>query len=290
MSLNPRQRRIADRFNRSAILKTFIPHLRSIYTLLLGSSTLPESHRGILAKVRLWLRAHPTAEAKDLQRHFCEQAYLEVSGQISGDLFKRFLLWAPKLMPFLETNLDRLRKPGDLSPLACEAIGTRWDAPRNIVAEAIKSRTRRIAPREMRFLILSLSQQQPAMLADVAKVAVTSQQHSDKGRRGPEPLAFEETTMFKVGKRVDDEILRFQTICADLRSLPRRARTNLTRAVELLKAKNYSIKDLEAGIRSPGNPLIAARWFISMTTKRQYNVIAKYHQAYRRAVAKPNHS
>ncbi len=125
--------------------------------------------------------------------------------------------------------------------------------------------------------------------SDGSRSTEVSTHEKHGGSRGPDPLAFTDRIEFKVGKLLQEELIpRFQRICADVSALPRRSRVNPNKLVKLLPA--YSPRELDAARRSPSNPKTAARWFVSLDTKRSYNVVAKYHQIYARWVAKRDRS
>ncbi len=254
-----------DRYSGSRILKTFFPDLKS--------------KRGLLLRVMRWCRrSEPVTismNANDLGELFCAQAMLEVANGPRETLFARFLPWAPDLIRFFQANLQLIKGRGNLWPVADAAIAQRWNTTRHVVSGAWDSHWRAIPADEMRRLIEGLS---PAQKASAP----------EGPRPGPVPLLATKRTDFAVGKEVETLLSKFRLICADVQALPRRARTNLERASNLLKEKKFSTQELQAALRSPGDPLIAARWFIAITTKRQYNVVAKYHQTYRRVVANPD--
>ena len=276
-----------SRLNRTRLLKSLVPNLRNRYKLLLS----------IMGEIRSWLRQNPTAQAKDLQQYFCEQAHLEVVGEVSRNRFRQFLLWAPELMPFLVTNLDRLKNGGHLWPLVWEAIAARWEAPRaagaassaknrvsSVVRHAIELGTGSILPREMRLLILSIGhKQQPA--AETAAVASSSEQPKRDARKH-ERITFEKTSAYAIGKMVEGALPRMEAICKELRSLRPRTRTNRVQAGGILQAKGYSQMESEAATYAPGTPLEAARWFVSLKENKGYDTVAQYHKEFRKNVAK----
>lgn len=264
-----RRSRGVERLNRSEVLKTFLPNLRARHKLL----------RAALSKMRAFLRVYPDAGAEELKTYLCEQAMLEVSGESSGDVFKRFLPWAPQLMPFLGKNIDRLRRhDGHLWPLAWEALGARWDASPKLVEAAIRARTRRIAPREMRFLILGLSDRSHTPAAFSLPPAAPAARPL---RKKPEPRPYERTESFRVGKSVEAALPRFEAICADLRSLRGSARSRGLRMQVVLSAHQCSSNEIQAVKQGRNNPLRAARYFISFETKYQYETVAQYHKEFK---------
>lgn len=255
----------------SRILKTFFPDVRKQYSLL----------RTAIRSARAYLRQAPNASADDFGEHLCDHAMLRTAGRSRNNVAD-FLPWAAQhrtSATFLGRHWNQFKASGDPGVLAFTILASEWGTTHHIVAGVLKQRTRAIPPSEIHHLLTMLDKRPGQGTI------------SRRKKPGPEPYAIEEKAEFKIGKQIDEEVLpRFRLICADLHALPRRARTNLNRATELLKNKNYSRSELEAATRSPGDPLIAARWFVCITTKRQYNVVAKYHQTYRRAVSNPNQS
>jgi hypothetical protein len=107
---------------------------------------------------------------------------------------------------------------------------------------------------------------------------------------GPEPYPFEQKAEYRIGKKVEEQLPTFERLSADLRSLPRRARTNREKTMAALAGKGYSEKQIEAAIYAPTKPLVASRWFVSRDTGLQFDAVAEYSRRFRRAVAYPQHN
>lgn len=252
-----------DRFSGSRILKTFFPDLGRKRGQLLS----------VLRRTRSLLNSTAGIKAHELGELFCTQAMLEVGRCAPQRTFAQSLPWLPAVMTFLQANFGRLAGNCDLWRLADEAIAWRWDTSAAIVSGVSRSRVQPILQSEMRMLL---------------RETVPSAPPSTRRRPGPRVSPIQSRAEFIGGRNVEAAIPRISAICRDLLTLPRRARTNLDRASLLLDGRNYSRQELAAAVRSPGDPLVAARWFISITTRKEYGVVAKYHQFYRRAVANPD--
>jgi hypothetical protein len=135
--------RVNDRYSGSRVLRTLFPDLRARHKLLLN----------VLGKLRMFLLREASAGADEMGEHFCAEAMLEVSQGSSQKTFATFLPWAPDLMPFLEENIGRIRRPGNLWPVAEEAIARRWNTTRAVVNGTRKARARTIPPGELRHLV-----------------------------------------------------------------------------------------------------------------------------------------
>jgi hypothetical protein len=137
--------RVNDKYSGSRVLRTFFPDLPAKHKLLLN----------VLRNLRIFLLREASASADEIGEYFCAQAMWEVSQSSRQKTYVLFLPWAPELMPLLQENIGRIREPGDLWPVAEEAIARRLNTTRAVVNGARKARARTIPPMEMRHLIHS---------------------------------------------------------------------------------------------------------------------------------------
>jgi hypothetical protein len=171
------------------VLQTFFPDLRAKHDLLLK----------VLRKCRSFVLREASTGAHEMGEYFCAQSMLALSEGSRQKAFVSFLPWAPGLMPFLQENIGRIRRPGNLWPIADEAIAQRWNTTRAIVNGTRKSRVRTISPLEMRHLIQTVRKVVP-----LDDGAASPRQH---GRRGRHPEPEKSKAYFTIGTEVEKEIL-----------------------------------------------------------------------------------
>jgi hypothetical protein len=186
----PQTSRSADAIDKRKLLKTFIPDLYSSYDLVLSA----------LRKLRKYLQSDAAQQSDKLQDYFCAQAESEVLEKRPG-VFVKFLPWAPELLPLLESRRSRIAARESLPPLVHELIGARWNLSPSIVSEAMRSRTRRVPPKEMRYRIQALSRETPPPIDKKLR-----------RQRGPRKMPDEQTVWFDIGRRVQQKIPNAQGI------------------------------------------------------------------------------
>lgn len=222
-----RQRRL----DRSEFLKTFFPNLGQKYKLLLA----------ILRDIRKHLRTRDP-DGKSLQDYLCDRAG-----------FATFLPWAPELMPFFEANVRRIEEPGDLAPIACEAIGARWAMSARIILAATFSSTGTIPPSEMRGLILGL-------LPSLAQPA----ERGRSSRKVRIAASVERTERFKVAQSVKQCLPRFAEAMKHLKELRRINPENPVLWRDALIRLRYSTEEIDSMLASKTTKAAAERYIAHM--------------------------
>jgi len=159
--------------------------------------------------------------------------------------------------------------------LAFGILAAELGATPAVIRRALDRNLQAIPPSEMRHLLLT----GPAQTTVVPRKTP-----------GPKPYAPEQKAEFKIGKRVEEAIPLFEKLCALLKTLPRRARTNPQKTSALLDGKGYSQSHIKAAARAPSKPLVASRYFISDETHLQFGVVAEYSRRFRRLVSNPKQS
>jgi hypothetical protein len=280
MSDAPANPTTSHRFGKSSIVLAFFPKLRERYSLLLK----------VLQRLAEDLRKNLKCERHELEQHLCVQAMLEEAeekaGRSPGHLFRRFLPWAPKLMPFLAEKLQDLRGGQPIAPIARKIIAKSLHTTEAMIWTVINeaNRIRPISPQEMQVLILK---------RDGAESAVAQPQQpqpeapkGDKPRRGRRGVAAEKRADYKVGSAVEQEIPLFKRLFEAKKATP---------ASATLRSQGFTEQQIEAALPSR-TPLIAARRFISHTYPVKvedkvklldYNTVAKYHQRFVRLTRLP---
>jgi hypothetical protein len=114
------------KYAQSRIIVTFFPNVRERYAFL---------HQ-VFDEISQALRQNPDWSIENLQQYLCEQALLENVGKRSGNLFSKFLPWAPELAPFLAGKLDILRGVHH-QRLAFEAIATSLGTTPGVVSSIV---------------------------------------------------------------------------------------------------------------------------------------------------------
>jgi hypothetical protein len=156
----------------SGILKTLLPRIRPQYELLLE----------VLQCSTEFLKSDPQAGIEQWQDWICEQACHEDSGRRSGELFSRFLPWAPEASPFIAMNLDSLRNRTGLHRLTKNIFAARFGVTPSAVEESWQTRTRAVRPEDMARLILSMSRKvTPEVTRPPAAVSEVANTGSRKG-------------------------------------------------------------------------------------------------------------
>jgi hypothetical protein len=142
------------KYSQSRVLLTLFPNLRKKYLFLLE----------VLRQLAKKLRENPEWSRNQLQQYLCEQAKEESFRKNRGDLFIRFLPWAPELMPFLAQKLPILRGVHH-QRLAWEVIAGPLCTTAPIISEIINpsqvKKINPIPPEQMRWLILTRQCKQP---------------------------------------------------------------------------------------------------------------------------------
>ncbi len=199
-------------YNRSAVLKSFFPDLGKKYDLLFV--VLSESQKFVTDK--------PEAGIEQWQDWLCDQAGREVAGGLRGNLFTRFLPWAPDVSRFIEGqnklleqkpgSLDVLRINRNLWQLAEQFFASYFDTTRPIVRNAWQAR--RIEARDMQVSIFRVAQlTPPAQLNPQATLAEKSEDEPSKKPRkhGPDPNP-EENIWFKIGLEIEKLIAKGESL------------------------------------------------------------------------------
>jgi hypothetical protein len=148
--------RQTDKYGQSRVIVTFFPNLRARYLCLLE----------VLHQLGKKLRDNPEWSLDRLQQHLCEQAMGEKAGISRGDLFRRFLPWAPELTPFLAGKLQDLqgvRYQRIAWEILAGSLGTTAPIISAVINPAQAQRIRPIPPEEMRWLILKLAAAAPTL-------------------------------------------------------------------------------------------------------------------------------
>lgn len=101
-------------------------------------------------------------------------------------------------------------------------------------------------------------------------------------RPGPKTKPPEDKQIHKIGNAIEQEIPLFEKLCPLLKELPRRIRRSLQKTYTELEPKGYSRLQIEAASYAPSKPLVASRWFVSLSTNLQFDAVAKYSQIFRR--------
>jgi hypothetical protein len=187
MSNAPANPTSGDKFGQSSIVLAFFPKLRDRYSFL----------REVLDRLAPTLRKNLEWKRHELEQHLCAQAMLEKAGKVPGDLFVRFLPWAPELMPLIAEKLQDLRGV-DHGPLALKIIAGALRTTEAMIWTVINEakRIRPIPPKKMRELILLqnradgvVDQQQQAELEAVkAEVQRLRNQQRDERDERRDPL------------------------------------------------------------------------------------------------------
>jgi hypothetical protein len=158
------------KYSQSRVIRTFFPQLGAKYSLLLQ----------VLHRLQKVLRENPTWGADQLQEYFWSQAVQEKAGKSKGNLFKRFLPWAPELMPHLRSKIDRVLGVHH-QPIAWEILAGWLGTTAPIISALINPSQARairpIPPEQMRWLILNRRNAGPA--------AGNGSEGTSRSRRGP---------------------------------------------------------------------------------------------------------
>ncbi len=251
--------------SKPSLLRTFFPQLRRNYQLLLK----------VFERLRKFLRENATAHSDQVQRYLCDEARIEVLQSAGEKIFVRFLRWAPELMGFIESHLERFRDASPLAPIARECLAFRWSVDRRIVDAALLSRTRLLPPNRVKELILSLG-------GRIESAAVKPKPR----KRGRPPIAQEDRKDISTGRKVADVLPEIKRIWAGFRALPERDRHDRDRVRAALRTAASSERLVEA-LTMSDRPLVAARWLVALETGLQYDRVAKYHRLFHRATPKP---
>jgi hypothetical protein len=142
-----KQLRRGEHYSQARVIRTFLPNLSQKYSLTLG----------VLHRLSEALDRNSAWSVAEFKEYLCEQAFAETKGRVSGDMFRRFLPWAPRLMPFLESELGALRGVHH-QPVAwrviAKSLGTTWEIIRRLTNRAQAQQVEPIPPAEMRAFIL----------------------------------------------------------------------------------------------------------------------------------------
>jgi hypothetical protein len=207
----------------------------------------------------------------------CREAKRELAGQptkASGSTFHTLLFFALPLQKLLKEKPELIRGLGNSpqsfnsrpSSLASTLLARDYGAAASRIDAAVAGEVEPLDSRVLRV----------AVLTTPPNPTVRSK------RRGRHKQADETRRNFKIGLAVDTVIPIFQKLIATRRALPERVqrRRHLLRG-ELIQA-GFSDQHVTAALISQ-TPTVAARRFISNTTgDLSFDVVAKYHRAYRR--------
>jgi AraC-like DNA-binding protein len=231
------------RHSRQSIILAFFPNLGESYQFL-----MEVLHRLAkpLPKNLQWEGQH------ELQGYLCEQAMRETAeekaGTSPGHLFRRFLSWAPDLMPFLAEKLEDLRGVHHRE-LAWEimagSLGTKAQFISGLDSPSRVRRTKQISPDQMSRLI---SQNGADRVVAQQQQQQPEAPKKTKNKRGPDPEPVQDNEWFKIGVAVEREI--------------------------------------PIGRENDRHSLIEARRRVVAGTRLSYDTVAQYHGKYRRWLKK----
>lgn len=219
----------------------------------------------VLQATRQFFQKNSEVSIEQWQDFICDQARFETVRR-SEKIFLRFLLWAPGVSPIVERNLNLRQGSGPLWPIASEILGSRWDLTAHCADAAAQSNTRQIDPSKMRLAILA---------------ALPAKPLQEKKRPGRHRVVVEQKTSFRVGLAVENAISQFTEFIAVRRSFPKRVREDPRLLRTQLGSKGFSKDQIDAGISSK-TAIIAARYFIAVREERDFDIVAKYHRAFRK--------
>lgn len=169
-----------EKYGQSRVIVTFFPDLRERYFFLLSA----------LRQLGKKLRDNPKWSRDQLQQHLWQQATAEKAGRSPGDLFTRFLRWAPELMPFLAGKLQDLRGIR-YQRIAWEilagSLGTTAPIISAVVNSAQAQTIRAIPPEEMCWLIRKLAGE-----STLAQQVQQKPKHKSERKKGMTPETLED--------------------------------------------------------------------------------------------------
>jgi transposase-like protein len=265
------------RYAQSSIIRTFFPNLRESWKFLLK----------VLNLIGDKLREEGNWSLAELQRYLWEQAMretaLEEDGRNPGNLFRRFLPWAPELTPFLgQEELQELRgvhRYRVARQILAKRLSTSPPTLYSWINPAQAQGIRPIPPAEIRHFIELRERDRLLALAGANGQGVATGKGGGGGRKRLDPT---KTDAYKYAGMVKAAI----PICGEMFiDLPNRKKLNvLKRRWERLGFSSNHIDSAVFAIsaRRPAAewPLLAARKFVSLSLNKSYVTIRNAHQQF----------
>jgi hypothetical protein len=171
-----------------------------------------------------------------------------------------------------------------------EAVETKWELLKTLERFSM---TDKLPPRKRRVLFLRAYDLQSSARAKLqyleARYGNTEKRierlipHKKRGRR---TKAEDDKMEVQIGRAIEEQIPIFKDIMQKKETLLRNIRRSQLQCADALRLFGYSREQSEAASMSK-DAMIAARWFIAATWKKEYETVVQYHKRYRRSLAEP---
>jgi hypothetical protein len=194
-----RIRELAGKHRRGGPNSTRVDSTRFLMAALPDLPRTYVSLRQILVRSRQFLRNAPEAGIDEWHDWLCAQARLETGGRLPGNLFTKFLPFAPEISQFVEEKLAALRAPGgSVRQLAAEILASRLKVSSSLIRHCNEKRP--LPPSDAEHLILTTSrgsQAAPSGRAD------GEERKKSAGKRKRAKVPFQKTVWFALGQKIE---------------------------------------------------------------------------------------